>query len=90
MTNDKKNKIEYGFGHMDQGFVFGLMFFHQKYLAGITKKLTGGFFPLHSWCVFLAAKRIGFPSQKNVFFCFFQFASRVVGCSKRENINSEV
>ena len=90
MTNAKKNKIEYGFVHEDQGFVFGLMFFHQKYLAGITKQLTGGFFPLHFWCVFLAAKRIVFLSQKSVFFCFFEFAIRRSGYSKRETIIPEV
>ena len=64
MTNDKTNKIEYGFGHEDQGFVFGLMFFHQKYLAGITKKLTGGFYPLHFWWFEIL---LVFPAKNFVF-----------------------
>ena len=75
MTNDKKIEMEFGFGLEDQAYVFSLMFFHKKYLAGMLGNLPRGIFFLHFWCVFQVSNRIGFSSQKMWFSVFSNLLS---------------
>ena len=70
VTNDKKIEMEYVFDLEDRGYVFSLMFFHKKYLAGMLGNLPRGIFFLHFWCVFQVSNRIGFSSQKMWFSVF--------------------
>ena len=70
MTNDKKIEMEFGFGLEDHAYVFSLMFFHKKYLAGMLGNLPRG--------IFFASFLVGFSGFKSYWFsqpkiCVFLF-----------------